>query len=253
MIEVEQSTDYSLCPIPKTHRRLTEAHLLWHQTQQHYQEPEGFRANLNALIQALRNVTFILQSEKHSFEDFDGWYKRWQERLKSDPISRWVVDARNTIVKEGELETHSTALLRLVTWRDELLMQANVPPNMSASLIMRNLPLIEKINNAHVPPGDLRSASISIERRWVVSELEGRDILEALAQAYALLADVVSDAHFHLRQNAFIPSEPMHNDFPSPYDRTGILRCMALNIEKRTQRLDLSAGTELSASHSNRD
>jgi hypothetical protein len=119
-----------------------------------------FRANLNALIQALRNVTFILQSEKHSFDDFDDWYKPWQERLKADPVCRWVVGARNMIVKQGELETHSTAVVRLVTWRDAVLLELRVPPGTPASLIMRNLPLIERINNAHVPAGDLKSATI---------------------------------------------------------------------------------------------
>ena len=59
-----------VCPIPAAHRRLKEAHLLWHQTLDKYQEPDAFRANLNATIQALRNVTFALQAEKHSIPDF---------------------------------------------------------------------------------------------------------------------------------------------------------------------------------------
>ena len=67
--------DYNRCPLPKTHRRLVEAHLLWHQTLAQYQQPELFQANLNATIQALRNITFILQSEKHSFDQFEGWYE----------------------------------------------------------------------------------------------------------------------------------------------------------------------------------
>jgi hypothetical protein len=43
---------YVRCPLPQTHRRLIEAHLLWHQTLDRYSDPEAFRANLNATIEA---------------------------------------------------------------------------------------------------------------------------------------------------------------------------------------------------------
>lgn len=102
--------DYSRCPLPKTHRRLVEAHVLWHQSLDRYQQPALFQANLNATIQALRNTTFVLQSEKHLFSKFEDWYGPWQERMKADPVLRWLIAARNTVVKEGELETASTGV-----------------------------------------------------------------------------------------------------------------------------------------------
>lgn len=71
--EAKALADYSKCPLPATHRRLAEAHLLWHQTLDNYQDPDAFRANLNATIQALRNVTFAIQSEKHAIAIFDEW------------------------------------------------------------------------------------------------------------------------------------------------------------------------------------
>lgn len=178
----DSSVDYSHCPIPKTHRRLVEAHLLWHQALTQYQDPEAFRANLNAAIQALRNVTFILQSEKHEFSNFDDWYEPWQERLKANPILKWLKDARNTIVKQGELETNSTAVVKLVTWRDHVLAELSVPPDMAPSLIIRNVPVVELVKNIHIPPGDLKNAALVIERRWTVSDLESWEILEALVR-----------------------------------------------------------------------
>jgi hypothetical protein len=242
--EGEDSVEYSRCLIPGTHRRLIEAHVHWHQALAHYQEPEVFRANLNALIQALRNVTFILQSEKHSIVDFDDWYPRWRERLRADDVCRWVVDARNKIVKQGELDTDSTAVVKLVTWQDDMLLESHVPPGAPSSLIVRNLPLMEHINNMHVLPGDLKSAAISIERRWVVDDLKDTEILEALAHAYAVLAELVLDAHIHLRDFSCISADQEHSHFPSPYDRTGVLRCMSTGVEARTQRFDLATGQE---------
>ena len=84
----------SHCPIPKTHRRLEEGHLLWHQALDNYQDPVAFRANLNASIEAFRNVTFVLQNEKAEFPDFDSWYGPRQARLKADSAAKWLHEAR---------------------------------------------------------------------------------------------------------------------------------------------------------------
>jgi len=83
------------CPIPKTHRRLAQAHVLWHQAFRSYLNPEVFLANLNATIEALRNVTFVLRNEKGTFAKFDEWYGPWQARLKDDKMSRWLHEARS--------------------------------------------------------------------------------------------------------------------------------------------------------------
>ena len=63
------------CPLPNAHRRLSECHRLWHHAAETYDDPEGFRTQLNALLQALRNVTFVLQKEKRSIPEFDAWYE----------------------------------------------------------------------------------------------------------------------------------------------------------------------------------
>lgn len=243
--ESDTSVDYNRCPIPKTHRRLVEAHVLWHQTLEQYQQPELFQANLNATIQALRNVTFVLQSEKHSFSHFEDWYGPWQERMKVDPVLKWLKDARNTVVKQGELDTNSTAVVKLVTWRDNVLAESSVPPDAPPSLILRNLPLLELVNNMHLPPGDLKNAAIVIERRWSVPDLDGREILEALAQAYGLLSDVVLDAHITIGETSCIPPYGTHTHFRSAYHRTDTLACMALGVEHRTQSFKLSTGQQL--------
>jgi len=221
--------DYSRCPLPNTHRRLAEAHLLWHQTLDQYQQPDLFQANLNATIQALRNITFILQSEKHIFSNFEEWYGRWQERMKADPILRWLIGARNTVVKEGELETASTAIVKLITWKDVVLAESSIPPSASPSLILRNLPLFELVNNVHLPPGDLKNAAIVIERRWCVSDLGGVEILDALAQAYGALSDVVLDGHATLGETGCVsPNGGAHAHFRSAHHPGGTLPCMVL-------------------------
>jgi tetratricopeptide (TPR) repeat protein len=239
------NVDYGCCPLPKTHKRLIEAHVLWHQSLEQYQEPALFQANLNATIQALRNITFILQSEKHLFRKFDVWYEPWQKRLKEDPVLRWLIAARNTVVKEGELETASTAIVKLVTWKNDILIETNIPSGTSPTLILRNIPLLELVGNMHLPPNDLDDAVIVIERRWSVPELDGREVLEALAHAYGLLSDLVLDAHIILGKTSCISVDGEHSHFHSAHHPHGSLPCMALGIERRSHSLNLKTGQHL--------
>jgi hypothetical protein len=227
------------CPIPLTHRRLRHAHMLWHQALESYQEPERFRANLNATIEALRNVTFVLQKEKAAFTDFDGWYGLWQKRLRNDNVAKWLHDARVTVVHQGDLDSYSYAEVRLVDYRDEVLSSAQVPIAAPLELILQNPALLPLGNPARALPLP-ENTCLAIERRWSTKDLEGKEILSALAHVYGLVAHIVLDAHAHLGNLNCISSDAQHLDFPSEYDRTGMLRCMVASAESRTQRLDHS-------------
>jgi hypothetical protein len=199
--------------------------VLWHQSLEQYHQPDLFQANLNATIQALRNITFILQSEKHSFTQFEDWYKRWQERIKADPILRWLKEARNTVVKQGELETSSMAVVKLVAWKDDVLVETSIPPETPPSLILRNIPLFE--------------------RRWSVTDLGGLEILGALAQAYGLLSDLVLDAHIKLGETGCVSSNGTHPHFRSTYHASGTLPCMVVGSERRSHSFSLQTGQEI--------
>ena len=83
-------------------------------------EPEAFRLNLNALVQDLRNVTWLLQRQKHELQDFDQWYRAWLDSASDDPVMQWIVSARNRVVHMADLEIHSHALVRLSCgWGDD--------------------------------------------------------------------------------------------------------------------------------------
>ncbi len=101
------SGDGTVCPIPNTHDRLFELHYWWHEIARNYHEPTPFRYSLGAFLQAARNVTWILQKEKHAFKDF-GWYEEWVEKAKQDSLLRWLKETRNTLVKQQALQTESS-------------------------------------------------------------------------------------------------------------------------------------------------
>jgi hypothetical protein len=234
--------DYQHCPIPAAHRRLAEAHLLWHQALTNYQDPDAFRANLNATIQALRNLTFALQSEKDAIPNFDEWYAGWQARLKLDADAKWLHSARTIVVHQGDLEITSSALVRILTWKDEVLAESQVPPWADTSSILDSIPLLDLLKDAKTPKLDLRDAALEIERSWSVAELNGKELLETLARVYGFLGDIVLDAHAQVNHLECIPFDPVHSDFRSAYHLTGTLECMAMGREQRSTRVKLATG-----------
>jgi hypothetical protein len=238
----QRRTDYGHCPISATHRRLAEAHLLWHQTLTNYQEPDAFRANLNATIHSLRNVTFALQSEKHAVANFEEWYSKWRVRLASEPDAKWLINARNIVVKHGDLEITSTALLKVLTWKDEVLIESQIPVGADIATILSSVPFPDLLKAAKIPSADLKDAALEVERRWSVPELEGSEILETLAGVYGLLSDLVLDAHAQVNQLQCIPIDPAHSDFRSAYHLTGTLECMVMGRDQRSQRIKLANG-----------
>ncbi len=168
--------------------RLREAYQHWHHTAESYDDLEQFRIYLNSCIQALRNVTFILQKQKKEIQDFETWYGEWQEFLKQDPIMSWCVSARNQIVKQGDLETYSIARASyLANYLVQPKKDFEADPFSSTEDIAKGI--------AGVLPEKWReSGYLKVERRWVADSLPDHELLEALAYVFSVLSELVLDA-----------------------------------------------------------
>src|SRR5258708_6216246 len=113
--------DDDKCPLRPVHRRMDDAHRLWHQALTAYFYPEEFRVAIQNCVQTLRTVTWLLQNRKADIPHFTTWYAPWQDRMRADAVLRWLVDARNRIEKQGDLAAHSTVHAAVVaSYRDEL-------------------------------------------------------------------------------------------------------------------------------------
>src|SRR5262249_5757197 len=152
-------------------------------------DSEPFLANVNSTIEALRNVTFVLQKEQ-TVPNFSTWYGKWQATLKENAAAKWLRGARTKVVHQGELESKSLAEVRLVTWRDRVLASVTMPPETPSSLILQGLPLLGLVEKSDAHPGELADAVVSVERRWTAEGLNGQEILETLAEVYGLLSDM---------------------------------------------------------------
>ena len=218
------------CPLPKTHNRLRQTHDLWHELQAAYPDADEFVTKLNASLTAARSVTFVLQKELSHQPWFDDWYGPWQERMRADPLMRWLVEARNAVEKQGDLDTASVALVSLLLTDDErLLDRLEVPPLASPAEVAQVVKLTEL-------PGRIRDqAVLAVERRWTVPELADGELLDTLAHCYGVLAGLVSEAHERMgvRMQTFGGEEhgARHDRRPHP---SGRLPCMLSTAEART-------------------
>lgn len=227
------------CSINGTHARLHQSHLLWHQAEAEYQNPEGFCTNLNAGIQALRSVTFVLQKEKDAIPGFTPWYEAWREGLTADPLMRWLVDARNRIEKQADLETYSSARFSLLSgWTDPApLIEVSVNPLTTTEEMVARLP------EFHLPPAIQKHGVLLIERRWVVREWPDRELLDILAHCYGVLARLVRDAHERCGFTMRTFRRDSHEPRPVRTEHlAGQLPCMVATRETRTLRLHLGTG-----------
>lgn len=230
------------CPIPGAHGRLHQCHKLWHQTQEAYPDPDAFCTNLNATIQALRTVTFILQKEQRAIPDFPNWYGSWQERLRQDEVMKWLISARNRIEKEGDLKTYSTARVAVLGgWANpirvaEFTVDPVIPPHLIAS----------ELSHLSLPSPVRREGVLSVERRWIVADLPDWEVLDILTHCYGVLATLLADAH---RLCGFVMrtfKADGHTPRPIRTEHlAGCLPCMVTTLEMRTAWIHLATGESM--------
>lgn len=221
---------YSLgrdCPLPNTHRRLEHAHRLWHQALSEYDDLDAFLTNLNAALEALRTVTFMLQSEKSKIPDFEEWYAEWQTKARLDAVMKWVAEARTEVVHRADLELLSTARATIYNNLTHLSVERDVSPMIPTILLCETL-------DATLPSPFAENRKflvLAVERRWRVEALGERELLDALAHAYTVLRILVLEAH--RRAGKECPPED------EPPAANGSLACMRTTVLSRTIRMAL--------------
>lgn len=232
------------CPSPTAHRRLEEAHTFWHRCFDAYQDSDLFRTDLNACIQALRNVTFALQKEMAHVEGFAEWYRPWQSAMRKSDGLLWLLNARNFIVKEGDLETESEAIAWLVlNYFDaaEVIHRSVSQSNLKAFRIdARPTWTAEEVNEAlrkaDPPQSLLDDGIVLVERRWISKDLPGHELLNVLAYGFSFTSSLVLDADVQFTPAPYDPAlDPdTIGDEGSPYPQAARPPCMVTTRAART-------------------
>ena len=243
----KHATAEDACPLAAVDQRLADAHRLWHQAEAAYFEPDGFRLAIQTAIQTLRTVTFILQKQKAIIPGFDQWYGTrdqpgdWQKRLGADPLMRWMIDARNRIEKQGDLESHSMVRAEIVASYFEERPRVEVPAHLfdTIEVLFRNIPATAL--GEHIR----RHGMVRIQRRWVENTLPDYELLDAVAISYGKTAELVHDAH---RQIGLDPPFTIHDDTGESYDLRAMnwrLPCMIAHELPRTLLISLADGSRV--------
>jgi hypothetical protein len=101
---------------------------------------------------------------------------------------RWAVDARNTIEKRGDLETHSRLHVTIVAdWLSATAKEFDVCPFVSTEQ------LITEIDTSSIPSEVCENGLLRAERRWVATSLPEYELLDALAHVVGQLTLMVLD------------------------------------------------------------
>jgi hypothetical protein len=235
MTEVEH--EYR-CPLSAVDRRLGDVHRHWHEAERGYFEPDTFRVAIQTAIQTLRTVSFILQSNKRIFSNFDPWYETWQSKLRADPLMRWMVDARNKIEKQGDLEAHSFVRAEIIASYYEEGPRIDVP----AELFQSPAELIDSIQTEELRKHVFKDGILRIQRRWVENSLPDYELLDAVGIAYGKIAELVADAH---RELGLEPPSTMVGDVDHTSGREsrgGRLPCMIGHGDARCSDIWLATG-----------
>lgn len=236
----EAKHDYK-CPLHAVDRRLDDLHRQWHQAEQAYFDPEAFRVAIQTAIQTARTVSFILQSNKALIPDFDTWYQGWQERLRSIPLMRWMVDARNRIEKQGDLESHSWVRAEILASHLDEGPQEDVP----AELFEGPKHILDRVPKNALGEHIFKDGVLRIERRWVENSLPDYELLDAVAIAYGHLSFLVADAH---RQMGLPEPTVTTEGGELPYDHAmagGRMPCMIGHNENRLLDIWIATGKPL--------
>jgi hypothetical protein len=186
MTEIKQTS----CALAQADRRLCDGLNLLVETKMKYFAPDSFRLSLNNTVQTLRNVTFVLQKVKFTLPGFDEWYTGWQKTMRADRLLRWLVEARNIIVKQGDLETNSVARISIVdSWFDPPKCEIVVPPFTLTEEFAHHL-------STCVPAGiPWDMGLLRVERRWVHDQMPQEEILDSLVHSFDVLSKLLFDAH----------------------------------------------------------
>lgn len=173
---------------------------IFHNMKNEYHNPTNFIANADALIQALRNFTFFLQSKKNDIPNFDNWYTPWQEMMRANPYMRFIVDMRNSIVKQGINTAKSHALIVLYTDYSQTLSERRMDIYSTTDEIKKEIMELAKKQPV------LKHASGDIHRSYIFNYTK-KDDLEVL--------DTLFYCTFFIRK--------VHEDFKN-FIKTGVIQ-----------------------------
>ena len=195
------------CPIFDVHDKIEESFYFLVSMGEYYHFPCVFRYNLNAFIQSLRSVTFLIQANKAKIPDFEKWYKIKQDEMKNNNLLSKISSARTFVVHKGMLKTKSKASIGLFRDRDiKLCFDFNINPFVdSKTELLRMIDIFIKNELDFVGNHGAIGEQYGLKRQWVVEDISSEEIVSVCYEAYKIIVDIVFDLH-QMFGFEFVPS-----------------------------------------------
>ena len=176
-------------------QRLYETSKFWSDCDKNYHDIKEFITSLNALIQSLRNLTFIIQSYKSVIPDFDDWYTAKQNGMRNDTFLRWAHESRNIVVKSSNLKLKSRTTIELLNWESHPVQTIEVDP-LNNNTEIKNTVLASYSSKDLVK--NLREPLVHIERYWVTDNMPEKELLWLTAYCYRYFKKMIIDIYERL-------------------------------------------------------
>jgi hypothetical protein len=184
-------------PFPSTVDKYWEAWYFLLGVCENYHDPIAFKYELNAFIQSLRNITFMLQSEPRRPTTFAAWYTGEQAKLRGDATLRRFVEVRNLVVKQSSLVTKSKVDLGLFRGRRfKLGFSSEISPLLDSTYLISHAQKFMvgfMLDEAHSQVGE----QVGVKRVWIAPEIGESEVVGHCAEALATLGGLVRRAHAH--------------------------------------------------------
>jgi hypothetical protein len=190
-----ESQEHRNCSMPSTHDKLSEAHYFIHQMVDHYHEPDLFRYNLSAFLQAARNVTFVLQSEASDKPDFGVLWKTLQDEMRAEPDLRLLNDSRVTVVHKSSLIPASTMFIGHFKYGKPKSGFVSVPLDPMTQSIVALVHGRKLLQSSEHPHRAWSGEEFGLQRRWALKEAPEAELVQFALVALTKIADVVSRVH----------------------------------------------------------
>ncbi len=152
----------------------------------------------------------------------------------------WMVNARNRIEKQGDLEAHSFVRAEIIA----SYLSPGPTIEIPAGLFNSAPTIVGRIDDEAVRRHVRKHGTLRIERRWVENSLPNYELLDAVAIAYGRISELVADAHMQMKLEC-----PVTIDVETgrAYDRSalgGRMPCMIGHGDARATFINLADGTE---------
>ncbi|MHB1261399.1 MAG: hypothetical protein ACYC2H_06755 [Thermoplasmatota archaeon] len=183
------------CPLADSHDKFSEAHFFLEQMLERYHEPQPFRWNLNAFLQARSSVEEVLHGEVKAVDGLTAVFNEAKAEIWRGELAQRFQKVRNIVVHRSTLEMQSAVTMGVYRNRRlKLAMEVPVSPHIPTDYIIQHIVPDLGFLGAHEAIGE----EYGVTRVWKTAELGKDDVIALCDRAWAEIGQLLAKLHAHM-------------------------------------------------------